>query len=306
MSTIKAFNSLGQMPSKVITKVSQKDLHISKPTWWLESRYVIHDLSLLYYTFFRTYRSPADGLFRPFSSAVCRFHFSFADWWEGKQSFGALRVMNDDLVKPRAGFGSHPHRDAEIFSYVVNGQLTHADSMGNKESLGRGGVQYMSAGTGVVHSEMNEGSETCRFLQIWITPDRRGHLPQYGSFTTVEEQRRNTLLAVLQGTGKVPEWAHPLPGEPIRLHQDATVVVSENDAGIRHTFDLGAGRQLYAVCMEGGLKVVAGGGEEVLDTREAVEIVAPKGGPLRIEVTSGHKGAHAMLIELRRPDVEDS
>lgn len=67
-------------------------------------------------------------------------------------NFGALRVVNDDLVKPRAGFGTHPHRDAEIFSYVVQGELSHADSMGNKEALPRGCVQYMSAGTGVTHS----------------------------------------------------------------------------------------------------------------------------------------------------------
>jgi redox-sensitive bicupin YhaK (pirin superfamily) len=94
-------------------------LHISKPTWWLESR----------------------------------FHFSFADYWDpNRMSFGALRVVNDDFVQPRAGFGTHPHRDAEIFSYVLDGQLSHQDSMGHKEALGRGSVQYMSAGTGVTHS----------------------------------------------------------------------------------------------------------------------------------------------------------
>lgn len=94
-------------------------LHVSKPTWWLESR----------------------------------FHFSFADYWDPQRmNFGALRVVNDDFVQPRAGFGSHPHRDAEIFSYVLDGQLSHQDSMGHKEALGRGCVQYISAGTGVVHS----------------------------------------------------------------------------------------------------------------------------------------------------------
>jgi redox-sensitive bicupin YhaK (pirin superfamily) len=94
-------------------------LHVSKPTWWLESR----------------------------------FHFSFADYWDPQRmNFGALRVVNDDYVQPKAGFGTHPHRDAEIFSYVLEGQLSHKDSMGHKEALGRGCVQYMSAGTGVMHS----------------------------------------------------------------------------------------------------------------------------------------------------------
>lgn len=77
-------------------------------------------------------------------------------------------MVNDDLVKGHAGFGTHQHRDAEIFSYIVNGQLTHKDSMGNKEALARGGVQYLSAGSGIAHSEMNDDSQTCRFLQVWI------------------------------------------------------------------------------------------------------------------------------------------
>jgi redox-sensitive bicupin YhaK (pirin superfamily) len=89
------------------------------------------------------------------------------------------------LVKPQSGFGAHPHRDAEIFSYVIAGALTHADSLGNREALPRGGLQYMSAGSGVVHSELNEhAAETCRFLQVWLAPDKRGHAPQYGSLRT--------------------------------------------------------------------------------------------------------------------------
>ncbi|MDR2610288.1 MAG: pirin family protein, partial [Clostridiales Family XIII bacterium] len=85
-----------------------------------------------------------------------RHHFSFADYYNPDNiNFGALRVVNDDLVKPNTGFGPHPHRDMEIISYVVEGELTHGDSMGNKRTLERGHVQYMSAGTGVIHSEEN-------------------------------------------------------------------------------------------------------------------------------------------------------
>lgn len=86
-------------------------------------------------------------------------------------NFGALRVINDDLVAAQTGFDMHPHRDMEIISYVVDGALTHEDSMGNRGTIERGHVQYMSAGTGVFHSEHNLGDETLRLLQIWILPD---------------------------------------------------------------------------------------------------------------------------------------
>ncbi|MFB0917501.1 MAG: pirin family protein, partial [Clostridiaceae bacterium] len=108
------------------------------------------------------------------------FHFSFAEYYNPKNiNFGVLRVVNDDLILSNTGFPTHPHRDMEIVSYVVNGALTHGDSMGNKNTITRGHVQYMSAGTGVTHSEYNYSDETARFLQIWILPDKRGHLPQY-------------------------------------------------------------------------------------------------------------------------------
>ena len=77
-------------------------------------------------------------------------------------------TRHDDLVKGHAGFGAHHHKDAEIFSYIVDGQLIHKDSMGNKEALSRGCVQYLSAGSGIAHSEMNNGDQTCRLLQVWI------------------------------------------------------------------------------------------------------------------------------------------
>lgn len=103
-------------------------LYVSTPTWWLESR----------------------------------FHFSFAEYFNpANHDFGVLRVLNDDLVQPKSGFGRHPHRDMEILTYVVDGFLTHKDSMGSEESLGRGSVQYMSAGTGVTHSEMNNSDQLC-------------------------------------------------------------------------------------------------------------------------------------------------
>ena len=98
-----------------------------------------------------------------------KFHFSFAEYYNpSNMGFGVLRVINDDLIDPHTGFDTHPHKDMEIISYVIEGELTHGDSMGNKSTLKRGQVQYMSAGTGVYHSEHNLAKGISRFLQIWI------------------------------------------------------------------------------------------------------------------------------------------
>eukprot|EP00887_Chlorella_sp_A99_P004817 scaffold4.g4817.t1 len=256
------------MPAGTITKVDRESLYVSKPTWWLESR----------------------------------FHFSFAEYYDkNRSSFGALRVLNDDLVKGKAGFGqvSHPHRDAEIFSYVLDGELSHADSMGNCEALPRGCVQYMSAGTGIVHSEMNNGDKTCRFLQIWLSPDQPGHAPQYGSCRFEKADRHNRLLHLLGGTGPVPAWEGVnATGECIRLHQDANVFVSESDAGVEQQIVLGAQRQAYLVCIEGGLRVGGPqGAEAALAARDAAQLAA-EGKPTHVSLTAGDDGAHFLLIEM--------
>ncbi|GLI67664.1 hypothetical protein VaNZ11_011917 [Volvox africanus] len=245
-----------------VDRVPHSSLHVSKPTWWLESR----------------------------------FHFSFADYWDpARKNFGVLRVLNDDLVKAGAGFGAHPHRDAEIFSYVVAGQLSHADSMGNKEALPRGCVQYMSAGTGVVHSEMNEGSETCRFLQLWITPDRSGHKPQYGSSVYNKADRHNRLLQILGGTGEAPAWPNTAKLHSIRLHQDANVFVSESDPLTRFELSFGPSRQAYIICIEGGLQV----DEVQLDTRDGARITGRSdsdSSPFVLQ--AGPSGAHFLIVEM--------
>ena len=104
-----------------------------------------------------------------------RFHFSFAEYRDPDNvNFGVLRVLNDDLVAPGHGFGMHPHSDFEILSYVVDGALTHGDSMGNEHTLTRGEVQYMSAGTGVLHSEHNRGEETLQLPPDLALPGRTG------------------------------------------------------------------------------------------------------------------------------------
>lgn len=254
-------NAHSNMSLKLIPK---KSLHVSTPTWWLESR----------------------------------FHFSFAEYFNpANQEFGVLRVLNDDIVKPRAGFGTHPHRDMEIVTYVVDGQLTHRDSMGTGESLGRGSVQYMSAGRGVTHSEMNDGDKPLKFLQIWIKPDQRGLTPNYGSRVFRREERHNKMHHVVTSFNRLGSIVDVGKGV-IPIHQDANFYVSEMDPGFSQDFMLSSNRQAYMVCIEGGLSV---NGTTGMEARDAVEVVAPSGSdfPLQLKADSKH-GAHVLLIEMAR------
>lgn len=122
-----------------------------------------------------------------------RFHFSFAEYDNPRnQNFGVLRVLNDDLVQPARGFGAHPHRGVEICTYIVEGDLTHKDSMGTEETLSRGAVQFMSAGRGVQHSEQNLNEyKPLRFVQIWINTQQPNISPKYGSFVGDFNDRQN-------------------------------------------------------------------------------------------------------------------
>ena len=186
-----------------------------------------------------------------------RFHFSFAEYRNPKNTqFGVLRVMNDDLVQGNRGFGTHPHRDVEIVTYIVEGQLTHEDSTGIRETLGRGSVQYMTAGTGISHSEHNLQDHPLRFVQIWITPASNGLSPTYGGFdgtTAAAQAGRRNALAQLVGDRKQQAAANV----PVRISQDCAMFVSELDAGAAVEFPLRSGRQAYLLCLEGALS--AGG-----------------------------------------------
>ena len=132
-----------------------------------------------------------------------RHTFSFAEHYDPRRmGFRALRVLNDDRVEPGRGFGIHPHQDMEIVSYVLEGALTHRDSMGTGSTIRPGDVQRMSAGTGVLHSEFNASqAEPVHFLQIWLLPGRRGLAPSYEqkSFPAAERQGRLRLVASSDG-----------------------------------------------------------------------------------------------------------
>ena len=158
-----------------------------------------------------------------------RHTFSFADYHDPEQmGFRALRVINEDRVKPGQGFGTHGHRDMEIISYVLSGALAHRDSTGGGGVLRPGEVQRMSAGTGVRHSEFNGSErEPVHFLQIWIVPDRAGHAPSYEQRVYPEDERRGNLRLIAS-----PDGAE----ESTLLHQDARVFACllEPGAGVSH------------------------------------------------------------------------
>jgi redox-sensitive bicupin YhaK (pirin superfamily) len=132
-----------------------------------------------------------------------RHTFSFGEYHDGRHmGFRALRVINDDRVAAGAGFGRHPHRDMEIFSYVLEGQLAHQDSLGTGSTVGRGEVQKMSAGTGILHSEFNPSkSEPLRFLQVWIIPERTGLPPSYEQMAFGDDEKRGLLKLIGSGDG---------------------------------------------------------------------------------------------------------
>jgi redox-sensitive bicupin YhaK (pirin superfamily) len=173
-------------------------------------------------------------------------HFSFDQYYNPDNiQFGVLRVVNDDRVQPGEGFGTHPHKNMEIISYVVEGGLSHADSMKNEETLTRGQVQYMSAGTGVWHSEYNNGDILLRFLQIWILPDADGYEPNYGSQRFAEGDRKNKWLHIATSARNIASDA------PIRIHADINAYATILDDGFDIDFKVAPGRQAYLVQIEG-------------------------------------------------------
>jgi hypothetical protein len=178
-----------------------------------------------------------------------RHTFSFGDYHDPRHmGFRALRVINDDRVTPKRGFPSHPHRDMEIITYVLDGALEHKDSMGNGSVIRPGDVQRMSAGTGVVHSEYNHSaSEPVRFLQIWIVPAERGTPPSYEQKTFAPEERRDRLRLVASPDGAAGS---------VVVHQDVRLYAALLGPGARVAHALGEGRHAWVQVASG--KVRAG------------------------------------------------
>jgi redox-sensitive bicupin YhaK (pirin superfamily) len=159
------------------------------------------------------------------------YSFSFAEYYDPQNvHWGALRVFNDDTIAAGEGFPMHSHRDMEIVTYVLSGELAHRDSMGNEGVVGPGGVQFMSAGTGVRHSEYNaRRDEPLHLVQMWIVPGRIGTPPSYGEMAFEPGVRRNRWLDVVSG--------EPNVNAPIRITQSATFKVAQLGGGtVKHEF----------------------------------------------------------------------
>lgn len=173
-----------------------------------------------------------------------RFHFSFAEYRNPENvNFGVLRVLNDDIVHPKSGFDTHPHENMEIISYIVDGEITHKDSMGNQETLKRGEVQYLSAGDGIFHSEHNiHETKDLRLLQIWIYPPKRGLPRLYGSQKFTKEQRENKLLNIVSSQEG---------NAPIKIYQDVEIYVSELNKDKTIDYKIEKGKQVYFTLIEG-------------------------------------------------------
>ncbi len=208
------------------------------------------------------------------------FHsFSFADYYDpARMGFGALRVINEDKVAAGKGFGTHGHRDMEIISYVLSGELAHKDSMGNGEAGGAnagvirpGDVQRMSAGTGVMHSEFNHASDqTTHFLQIWIQPDQRGIAPSYEQKHFDADSKRGKLRLVAANDGAQGS---------VTIHADARLYAGLFDGSEATELDLAPGRLVYVHVVRGALSVngqdlTAG---DALQIREACRLALTAG-----------------------------
>jgi redox-sensitive bicupin YhaK (pirin superfamily) len=211
------------------------------------------------------------------------FHsFSFADYFDPRHvEFGPLRVINEDRVQPGAGFGAHPHRDMEIISYVLGGELAHKDSLGNGSTIRPGDVQRMSAGTGVRHSEFNPSpAEQVHFLQIWIQPDAQGIAPSY-------EQK---FFGPADKRGKLRLIASPDAADgSVLIHQDARVYAGLLDGDERMSLTVGDGRRVYVHVARGSL--TANGTE--LSSGDALKLRNEKS----VSLTGG-KDAEVLVFDL--------
>ncbi|MFO0983574.1 MAG: pirin family protein [Planctomycetota bacterium] len=174
--------------------------------------------------------------------------FSFSSYYDpDHMAFRSLRVINDDRVAAGRGFGTHPHEDMEIITYVLEGELQHKDSMGNGSIIRPGEVQRMSAGTGVTHSEVNPSpSEAVHLLQIWILPERRGLPPSYEQREYPAAQRRGRLRLIAARDGR---------DGSVTIHQDASVYAGLFDGDERARFEVASQRHVWLQLARGSLRV---------------------------------------------------
>ena len=194
-------------------------------------------------------------------------HFSFADYHNpDRVHWGALRVWNDDTIAPKTGFPPHPHSDMEIITYVRSGAITHRDNLGNEGRTEAGDVQVMSAGTGIMHSEMNAEDVDTTIFQIWIIPDRRGDAPGWSQRQFPKDDRSGKFVTMASGI-EGDEDAMP-------IRTNARVLGATADAGSTVTYTLGAGRHAYLVPAKGRIRVngVEAGARDGIAIKDVADI----------------------------------
>ncbi len=212
-----------------------------------------------------------------------RFSFSFSQYYDPKRmGFGVLRVINNDIVDANKGFPMHPHKDMEILSLVIEGSLEHHDSQGNHGIINKGEIQYMSAGSGIRHSEYNPSkSESMELFQIWIQPNQEGGEPLYDQrdFNNIEQSNHWAVLA--SGDGR---------DDSIKIRQDALLSTTKLNAGVNINLPIpknGYGRLLMVI--EGSIKI----NDDVLDKRDEIQIT-----DMGDYFINGLVDSHIMLFEV--------
>ena len=252
--------------------------------------------------------------------------FSFANWYNPSfTQFGALRVLNEDRVKGNNGFPTHPHRDFEIFSYILSGELTHTDSTHKKKSadeaaeselycrVGRGDIQFTTAGTGVTHAEYNYGKVPVHFLQIWAVPWKRGLAPRYDWGRYSDDDKRAgfvSLLSPLQGgadaTAAQEKAAEPTIPGTIAIHADFVMAAGLIAPGSRFEWTVGAKagvaakRKVYVhlpMTKGGKAKIRLDGREEVFEEGDGAFVDGVNAGDKLVVESIGEAEAEVVVLD---------
>jgi quercetin 2,3-dioxygenase len=191
------------------------------------------------------------------------YHFSFADYFDPKKmNYGPLRVFNDDTIQPGQGFDLHPHRDMEIVTYVIDGELEHEDNRGNKGVIRSGEIQVMTAGSGIIHAERNHSNEKpLHLLQMWVIPDKKELAPSWQQKVYSKEQRLDKLLQVVSPLG-------PNSNGALTMHQNASFYVSSLTPGAEISHEMQPGRKAYVFVIDGKVQING----NIMQERDATKI----------------------------------
>lgn len=226
-------------------------------------------------------RATSRGLSR--SSWLTSFHtFSFNEYFNLERAgWGALKAINDDTVKPSSGFGMHPHKNMEIVSIPLAGELTHQDSQGNSKTIRYGEIQTMSAGTGIIHNEMNNSvTDGLQFLQIWIQPKKNGLNPEYHYHKLYKILEQNKLKLIVS----------PNDEAPATLNQNAWISLGDFDEGFGDDYELhGKDQGVYIFVIDGDIQA----NEESLHLRDGLGLAG-----LNKVVIKANKPSRVLLIEI--------